>query len=214
MVKTGERVRAYVCDGTARRTSLSVWFKGRLTGRAFDASSDGVILDATVGRRFARGSVLLPDDRLFTFRARRVARRGGLVEDTTRHRGKGYHSGWIVLPDGRVRGTTTLVGGSLFDGTFVSGPSVEPTPSTNVSLNAERRAALCSQLTTEYKALVAVLKGLRAQQQTLLEERSRLALDDPRRALFDKRLDDLSKAMKAHQSRLAELEARMRAVCG
>jgi hypothetical protein len=125
IVKKGERYRAYVSDATAKRATLSVWFRGGLgvDGRLSVASS-GLTLDATLTRRSAIGTVGLPDGRVRVHsqeRLRRGARRA-------------------QLPLRRRPLRRTTVAGTAFDGTLVTGPGIRPNPS-------------CDELRGDYEVL-------------------------------------------------------------
>jgi hypothetical protein len=79
IVKKQDRYRAYVSDATAKRATLSVWFRGTLSADRLSATSYGVTLDATLTRRSASGTVSLPDGRVLALTAR-SGFGGGLVE--------------------------------------------------------------------------------------------------------------------------------------
>jgi hypothetical protein len=113
IVKRQDRYRAYVSDATAKRATLSVWFRGGLSadGRV-SATSYGVTLDARLARRQATGMVTLPDGRIFAFAAK-SGFGGGLVERNYVFEDVRYRSGWIVLEDNRVRGRTMVLGAAL-----------------------------------------------------------------------------------------------------
>jgi hypothetical protein len=122
IVKKQDRYRAYVSDGTAKRATLSVWFRGGLgAGGRFNATSYGVTLDASLARRQATGTLRLPDGRVFAFTAK-SGFGGGLVERNYSFEEVRYRSGWIVLADNRVRGRTMVLGGGL-DGTAEAQPT-------------------------------------------------------------------------------------------
>ena len=113
IVKKGDRYRAYVSDATAKRATLSVWFRGTLgTDGHLTGTAYGVTLDARLERRNAAGTVALPDGRVLSFAAK-SGFGGGLVERNYVFDGVRYRSGWIVLEDNRVRGRTTIAGTTL-----------------------------------------------------------------------------------------------------
>ncbi len=155
-------MRAYLCDGKPRRTTLSVWFKDRLRNAAFRVTAAGVRIDATVYPRAAIGTVLLPDDRQYGFRAALVKRRGGLAERTKRHEGKSYHAGWIVLPDGRVRGRTLVSGTSLNGSTPPAGAGINPEISPLAPADQQTQFNECEFLAQDLKATRELLKALLA----------------------------------------------------
>jgi hypothetical protein len=110
--KPGDRFRAYVSDGTPKRATLSVWFRGDIAeDDTLTATDHGVTLAARIADDRARGTVTLPDGRVLTFAMRE--RRGALVERNFIHEGVRYRSGWIVLEDNRVRGRTMVLGTAL-----------------------------------------------------------------------------------------------------
>jgi hypothetical protein len=152
IVKKGERFRAYVSDATAKRASLSVWFRGDLSPEDHvSASSYGVGVEADLERREATGTVTLPDGRTFEFTAT-SGFGGGLVERNYRHEGVHYRSGWIVLRDKRVRGRTTVLGTGLNAGSE-AGPGIRPTPPDASQVPDEQRPALCTQIEEDHGAL-------------------------------------------------------------
>jgi hypothetical protein len=110
--KPGNRFRAYVSDGTPERATLSVWFRGHLADDgSFTSTDHGVTLAARIAHDQARGTVTLPDGRVFSFAMQE--RRGALVERNFIHDGVRYRSGWIVLEDNRVHGLTMDLGEAL-----------------------------------------------------------------------------------------------------
>ena len=110
--KPGNRFRAYVSDGTPQRATLSVWFRGHVADDGSVSGTDhGVTLAARIADDQARGTVTLPDERVFSFAMQE--RRGALVERNFIHDGVRYRSGWIVLEDDRVRGRTMALGEAL-----------------------------------------------------------------------------------------------------
>jgi hypothetical protein len=101
----GGTLRAYVCDGTpGRAATLTRWFGGRWDGRhARTFTAQGVQLrvqavrpDGTIAGRV----------RAFSgphgFELRPARGRAGLYESTDA--GRRLHAGWVVLPDGSLRG--------------------------------------------------------------------------------------------------------------
>lgn len=149
VVRRGNEVRAYLCDGTAGGVTVAVWLEGTASGSTFSASSeDGrTRLEGTVG-----GSGLMVQlSGLSAAGARQVAHLpaaglqaathpaglwtsfGGLdgsVEKQVPPQGL-YRAGWIVLPDGRQRGAALGDGGSadpglcaLYQGSCLGGKDV------------------------------------------------------------------------------------------
>jgi hypothetical protein len=159
IVKKGERFRAYVSDATAKRATLSVWFRGDIGPDGHvSASAYGVGLEADLERRAATGTVTLPDGRAFEFAAE-SGFGGGLIDRNYRHEGVSYRSGWIVLRDRQVRGRTT-VAGTAFDGSSTSGPGIRPTSPIGSPITEEQRPVLCTQIDQDHEALRAQLGRL------------------------------------------------------
>ena len=192
IVKKGDRFRAYVSDATAKRATLSVWFRGDVApdGR-LDVVAYGVRLQADLERREGTGTVTLPDGRALAFRAE-VGFGGGLVDRSYRHAGVSYRSGWIVLRDNQVRGRTTIAGTAL-DGSTATGPGIRPNP-------------LCGQLEEDYEAL-------RAQRGRLLHQsgvwEGRLNLGRGSGAAYNR----LSQAIGALDELIFEIEGYLREPC-
>ena len=207
IVKKGDRVRAYLCDGKPNRTSLSVWFQDRLRNAAFRVTTAGVRLDATVYPRAAIGTVLLPDDRQYAFRAVLVKQRGGLLDRTDRIDGTRYRSGWIVLPDGRVRGRTSTAGTSL-SGTEPTGPgigSTSPVPPTDTQVIVSE----CEVLTENLKAMRDIQKALQLAKPVL----PGAGATDQQLADYAARLSAWQRAVASNQSRIDAVKKRLDAVC-
>ncbi len=102
IVKGDGEARAYVCDGEG----VSAWFSGPTTKGAFVASSESFQLNATLTSRRAKGQVIFPDGTTHNFNAALAPRTGkaGLYRGQTTIGGSTYVGGWIVLPNGGVRG--------------------------------------------------------------------------------------------------------------
>lgn len=105
----GRRPRfvAYVCDdGT-----IAEWFVGPTAQRELDLrSSSGARLKATLEEDMATGTVTL-DGRDHPFTAT-LGGEGGAYREEDSVGGQKRLTGWIMLPDGRVRGAS-LVGGTV-----------------------------------------------------------------------------------------------------
>lgn len=208
IVKKGNRVRAYVCDGKPNRTSLSVWFQDRLRNAAFRVTTAGVRLEATVYPRASIGTVLLPDDRQYAFRAVLVKRRGGLLERTDRVDGTSYRSGWIVLSDGRVRGRTGTAGTSL-TGTAPTGPGIGTT-SPVTPTDPEQVFSECESLTQDLKAMGQLQQHLQQQKPV----RPGDGATDQQLAEYAARLSAWRAAVANNRSRIDAVQRRLDHVCG
>jgi hypothetical protein len=128
--KPGNRFRAYVSDGTPKRATLSVWFRGDIAADGTLTGTDhAVTLAGRIAKQRATGSVMLPDGRVLPFDM--PQRRGALVERNVVNEGVHYRSGWIVLEDNRVRGRTMVLGAAL-EGTG------EPQPPDLATLRVQR----------------------------------------------------------------------------
>lgn len=137
--KPGNRFRGYVSDGTPKRATLSVWFRGEVGDDGSLSGTDhGVTLTARIADDQARGTVTLPDGRVLPFAMRE--RRGALVERNFVYEGLRYRSGWIVLEEKRRTRGRTMVAGEALDGTGSTGLGVRPNPS-------------CEQLREDYDVL-------------------------------------------------------------
>jgi hypothetical protein len=138
IVRRSDRFRAYVSDATTKRTTLAVWFRGRIApDGSLSDSYHGVGLTARIAGGRAAGEVTLPDGRVLRFDM--PQRRGALVERNYVFEGVRYRSGWIVLEDERVRGRT-MVTGEILDGTTETGLGIRPNAS-------------CEQLDEDHRAL-------------------------------------------------------------
>jgi hypothetical protein len=168
----------------------------------------GVRLEATVHPGAAIGTVLLPDDRQPAFRAVLVKRRGGLLERTDRIDGTSYHSGWIVLPDKRVRGRTT-VGGTSLNGSTITGPGIAPT-STSPPTDAQVLFSECQSLAQDLRALRELLQFLQAQKPV----HPGSGATDEKLATYFARLSSWQAAVTDTRRKIAVVEARIEATCG
>lgn len=91
----GDRLRAYVCDGTLKRDpTISTWFRSRWDGRSpLTLRRDGHTLRLRAGLRGRLDG--------HRFRTRRATMPAGLF----RGRHKRLRATWIVLASGKKRGT-------------------------------------------------------------------------------------------------------------
>jgi hypothetical protein len=98
----GSRVRAYVCDGTARRgASISQWFRGRWDRESVvTLRAGGRTLRLRPARDGRIAGRLIQDGTSNTFTVAPATGRAGLYDIK---RGK-LHATWVMLADGRVRG--------------------------------------------------------------------------------------------------------------
>jgi hypothetical protein len=208
ITRKGRSIRAYVCDGRPAITTLSVWFSDRLRDGDFRVTAAGVRLDASVNRRAASGTVLLADDRKFAFRAARVKRRGGLLERTDRIRGRSLHSGWIALPDRRVRGRVSISGTS-FNGSTSTGPGIGQT-STVPPSDGSQLLSECEILRQDLKDLRKLLDVLQASKPL----RPPAGATDDQLARYSASLSTWQSAVADTTRKIAAVEARISATCG
>jgi hypothetical protein len=96
------RLRAYVCDGTLRSDpTIATWFHGHWDGRRGVTLVRGghtLRIDGVDGEGRVVGSI-----DAYTFKAAQADMPAGLFHG--RDRKSGIETTWIVLPDGRKRGT-------------------------------------------------------------------------------------------------------------
>lgn len=114
IVTNGTDVRAYACDGSDDRVSVSEWFKGPLAGDAVDlpSVSNAARLAARLTGSAASGTVTLEDGAVLPFEAPREDGDAGFYLFKGDVYGEFYQAGWIVLPDGEQRGSV-LVGSQV-----------------------------------------------------------------------------------------------------
>ena len=101
-VKGSGEARAYVCDADA----VSAWFGGPTTSGSFSSTSESFSLHATLTETRVAGAVTFPNGKRHAFTALRAPNTGkaGLYRGQTTINGLTYTGGWIVLPNGDVRG--------------------------------------------------------------------------------------------------------------
>jgi hypothetical protein len=111
-------VAAYVCNGGQ---GIAQGFSGRRSGNRVQLSAaHGARLSATLAGGAATGTVTLAGARTLRFSARPAGGRAGLYHASG---GRPVKASWVVLPDGRQRGTLAgsrvnpLVGTALVRGT-------------------------------------------------------------------------------------------------
>jgi hypothetical protein len=117
VVSDGRTAVAYVCDGQ----SVSHWFRGQVSGGAFDLqSAGGARLQATVSKTLAQGQFTAPGAATLAFSANPATEPAGLYRAEQQTDDGRYVAGWVVLPDGRQRGLINKIvdsNTSISDGT-------------------------------------------------------------------------------------------------
>lgn len=112
----GMEVIVFITDGDPNKTGLrgayGEWFRGSINEEgAIDSleSELGVEIWGPVTERTSTGTVRFEEDAIFSYRADLVTEEdsnAGLYRQEGEVEGIGYTAGWIVLPDGRVRGSS------------------------------------------------------------------------------------------------------------
>ena len=111
----GMEVIVFIADGDPKNMGLrgayGEWFRGTINeeGAIDSLESDlGVEIWGPVTERSSAGSVRFEEDAIFSYRADLVREESnaGLYRQEGEVDGIGYTAGWIVLPDGRVRGSS------------------------------------------------------------------------------------------------------------
>ena len=112
----GMEVIVFITDGDPSKTGLrgayGEWFRGSINEEgAIDSleSELGVEIWGPVTERTSTGTVRFEEDAIFSYRADLVTEEdsnAGLYRQEGEVEGIGYTAGWIVLPDGRVRGSS------------------------------------------------------------------------------------------------------------
>jgi hypothetical protein len=95
------KVTAYVCDGAI----ISEWFKGDLNGSSIDlTNANGAHLTADLSADSTNGTFTPSGGSALNFTTSAVTQPAGLYRAEETVDGVKYVDGWIVLPDGDVRG--------------------------------------------------------------------------------------------------------------
>ena len=111
----GMEVIVFITDGDSNEMGLrgayGEWFRGTINeeGAIDSLESDlGVEIWGPVTERTSTGSVRFEEDAIFSYRADLVSEESnaGLYRQEGEVEGIGYTAGWIVLPDGRIRGSS------------------------------------------------------------------------------------------------------------
>lgn len=99
------QVTVFVCDGTKTSISYWHWFTGPLDSGSVEVTApDGESLVGQLAGDSFTGSVTLGDKQAHNFTATLASGSAGLVRNDFTIDGVDYVGGWIVLPDGQVRG--------------------------------------------------------------------------------------------------------------
>ncbi len=108
-------VIVFIADGDPDQMGLrgayGEWFRGSINeeGAIDSLESDlGVEIWGPVTERTSTGTVRFEEDAIFSYRADLVTEdtNAGLYRQEGEVEGIGYTAGWIVLPDGRIRGSS------------------------------------------------------------------------------------------------------------
>ena len=111
----GTEVIVFITDGDPKEMGLrgayGEWFRGSINeeGAIDSLESDlGVEIWGPVTERTSTGTVRFEEDAIFSYRADLVTQdsNAGLYRQEGEVEGIGYTAGWIVLPDGRIRGSS------------------------------------------------------------------------------------------------------------
>jgi hypothetical protein len=111
----GMEVIVFITDGDPEQMGLrgayGEWFRGTINeeGAIDSLESDlGVEIWGPVTERTSTGAIRFEEDAVFPYRADLVTGNNdaGLYRQEGEVEGIGYTAGWIVLPDGRVRGSS------------------------------------------------------------------------------------------------------------
>src|SRR5918997_1261039 len=111
----GMEVIVFITDGDPKNMGLrgayGEWFRGSINeeGAIDSLESDlGVEIWGPVTERTSTGAIRFEEDAVFSYRADLVTQdsNAGLYRQEDEVEGIGYTAGWIVLPDGRIRGSS------------------------------------------------------------------------------------------------------------
>ena len=111
----GMEVIVFITDGDPKEMGLrgayGEWFRGTINeeGAIDSLESDlGVEIWGPVTERKSTGTVRFEEDAIFSYRADLVSEDtdAGLYRQEGEVEGIGYTAGWIMLPDGRIRGSS------------------------------------------------------------------------------------------------------------
>ena len=111
----GTEVIVFITDGDPKEMGLrgayGEWFRGSINeeGAIDSLESDlGVEIWGPVTERTSTGTVRFEEDAIFSYRADLVTQdsNAGLYRQEGEVEGIEYTAGWIVLPDGRIRGSS------------------------------------------------------------------------------------------------------------
>jgi hypothetical protein len=106
LVRNGEQLMAFYCDGTTEAApELWGWFRGEVSGNAFDLTNDnGDRLTGEFSSNSASGTITPANGTGLTFQAERVNEPAGLYRLEETIDGLETVTGWIQLANGEVRG--------------------------------------------------------------------------------------------------------------
>jgi hypothetical protein len=101
VVHANGKITAYVCDGV----TISEWFKGDLNGSSIDlTNANGAHLTANLSADAVNGTFTPSGSSALNFTTSVVTQPAGLYRAEDTQGGIAYTTGWIVLPDGDIRG--------------------------------------------------------------------------------------------------------------
>jgi hypothetical protein len=111
VVATASGAIVYVCDGTERTVTTSVWFDGGVTAGAFDLRAGTSRVSGRVSSTDITGTFTGTDGVGHAFTAMTATDTAGLYRDDRTV--PGTLCGWILLPDGTDRGAAIRPSGQL-----------------------------------------------------------------------------------------------------
>lgn len=115
--------RAYLCDGAG----ISEWLSGAVSGGVTALESPGgATLVAEVAAKQLRGTIVLPDDRVLSFNAKRAKGKAGLFREERTLDAVPLQAGWVRLTDGSVRGAVTIITSTDFESDSETVSPAEP----------------------------------------------------------------------------------------
>jgi len=115
--------RAYLCDGAG----ISEWLSGAVSGGVTALESPGgATLVAEVAAKQLRGTIVLADDRVLSFNAKRAKGKAGLFREERTVDAVPLQAGWVRLTDGSVRGAVTIITSTDFESDSEAVSPAEP----------------------------------------------------------------------------------------
>ena len=114
----------YICDGQADKGTVTIaeWFSGPVVDNRIDITSEaGHRVEVSISGDAASGKFTFADGTVKEFELELLEGRSALYRSEFAFGDIRFVSGWLVLPDGSVRGATrNLVSGELTPATFIN----------------------------------------------------------------------------------------------